>query len=91
MKKLILIAAALISVNSMALSCHGTEPFWSAQINEESVTFEFAGEEAEVLSSDSVSLNDVECNNGMSDFMYPFEVVIKVGHGSVYGCCGEKL
>lgn len=29
------------------------------------------------------------CNDGMSDFTYPKEVIIFTGTGTLYGCCGE--
>ncbi|MAF79242.1 MAG: hypothetical protein CME60_13860 [Halobacteriovoraceae bacterium] len=45
MKKMILLViAAMFSLNTMALSCHGTEPFWGAEITKDLVSLDFIGE-----------------------------------------------
>jgi len=31
------------------------------------------------------------CNNGMSDNLYPKEIIIYTENGSLYGCCGEVV
>ncbi len=114
MKKLILLSmAALFSMNTMALSCHGTEPFWGAEISETEVVVDLIEVQEKVLPVTDIieaagfasgfvttySNNKVpvavtssnECNNGMSDHIFPKEVIIFLGDSVLYGCCGEGV
>jgi len=36
---LLVLIVSLFSVNALALNCHGTEPFWSAEVSDEKVDF----------------------------------------------------
>lgn len=40
MKMLMIFSIAILSQYSLALNCTGTEPFWSAEVSEQSVKFE---------------------------------------------------
>lgn len=116
MQKLLLgVAALILSDYSFALNCHGTEPFWSAQLSADKVTVSLGlGKSITEIASVSSPLGmpDSEnsfvrvysssngpvattiaqqCNNGMSDDMYPYEIIIFTPNGSLYGCCGEAL
>ena len=114
MKKLILLTvAALFSMNTMALSCHGTEPFWGAKISETEIVVDLIEGEPKVFpvsdvieaagfasgfvttySNQKVPVavtSSNECNNGMSDHIFPKEVIIFLGDSVLYGCCGEGV
>ena len=105
---------ALFSGQAMALSCHGTEPFWGAEISPEKVIFidpilesektiDLVSKEAPAGFSDSFMqiytnangpvavVTSNKCSDGMSDFVYPNELILFTDNGTLYGCCGEGV
>jgi uncharacterized membrane protein len=101
------------NINANELSCSGTEPFWNADVNSNSVTFNLVGDDsvkvsniksitnaagmsdgyAFVIEADkniSLSILKGECNDGMSDNIYPFHVILKDSKNVFYGCCNLK-
>ncbi len=115
MKSLVFgVLASLFSLNALAIDCHGTEPFWAAEVADDKVVLEGPGYEPaltlpvtnvsgaagytasflQVFSNNNGQVAMVtsnECNNGMSDHIFPNEVYIFTGSTTLYGCCGEGV
>ncbi len=114
MNKLISLAFAVSALflcqNSFALDCHGTEPFFKAQVSSSLFTLENDGVKdsqpitkvstavgtqesfLQVFSNDAgpvAVVKSAECNNGMSDEIFPKEVIIFSKGNVFYGCCGK--
>lgn len=110
MSRLLLLASLLLmSAEAFSLECHGTEPFWAAQVSNEKIELSYpdetgssftvtrvespfgvSGEYMSVYSDARGPLAVVtarECNNGMSDEIFPREVLIFTGTGTLVGCC----
>jgi uncharacterized membrane protein len=105
-----------------ALSCGGTEPFWSLRLGSDEAVFETPGveaperEEYRVLATAAgrnrarqwayylgpgspatriaLVTRTEACSDGMSDFTYPYELVlvdVDPGDGPLQGCCSLPL
>ncbi len=94
----------------VGLSCAGTEPFWTYQINTDGTTvFEDVGSQGAPIASTmnqingtsypytfqagpiTGQLNNQVCSDGMSDNLYPWELLLNVtlngSQQTVQGCC----
>lgn len=112
MKTILFAISVLFSFNALALNCHGTEPFWSAEITDTQVKLDEFGDKSvlpitsktgaagfmsdflQVFSSMNGPVAIVtsnKCNDSMSDFEFPHEVILFTGSTTLYGCCGEGV
>ena len=112
----ILASIFLLSGNALAVSCHGTEPFWGAEVTKDKIVLNMVGFEADApktLAVSSVSgaagytasflkvysnqgkkvavMTSNKCDNGMSDHIFPNQIIIFNGAETLYGCCGEGV
>ena len=76
MKLIIVTASFLFSLNAAAIDCHGTEPFWGAEISDQKVVLEGPGYEPSL----TLPVNSV---SGAAGFTADFLKVYSNDNGQV--------